>query len=175
MGGLKKLIKILVVVALAIGYLQWPRRSVRNFEEALKGSDPEKLKAMIDANAFAKSVISEMEEVMVVAAKGQPGAPSEDQIRSRLRRELEKVSSVNFEKHVDAMVKGMLRTSQLERKSEGSLEDSLQWEGPFTVSVGQENSDSRILFGFRGTGWKLSGVKMGKGDLSKVTAMMGQR
>jgi hypothetical protein len=172
MEGFKKLIKFLIVAAIGFGYYYWPKHSIQKFEAALLAGDVEKVKEMIDMDSFKKSAIDEAEEVAVAALKGKRGAPSEEQIRTAVRAEVEK--AMGSAAGTDGMVRQMIASAKMNaHKSTMNSGGWPKWHGPFSVSVGEADGDSRAIFGFRGlNGWKLTGMKLGKGDLKK--AMAGQ-
>jgi hypothetical protein len=169
MEGFKKLIKVLIVAAIGFGYHQWPKRCIRNFEAAILAGDVEKAKEMIDMEALQKSMAEQAEEAAVAALAGKKGAPSEDQIRSMVRSNLNSPQG-KAELNPDAMVRAMIASAKA-HAHKSNMEGSPTWEGPFSVSVRDVSGDSRAIFRFRGlNGWKLAGFEIGKGDMKRFKA-----
>ena len=171
-----KLIRWLLVLALAVGYFLWPYHATKKFGQAVKERDAATIEKMVDVAAIRESLIELVIEAAVARAEQtRPGSGN------AMRAQLLKVTeSSAFQKYMEQAMKPealskMMASGQTSAKGSESMWRNEKWKSPIEFSVQDLTSEARAIFKFRGLGWKLCGIELPKSQLANFASMAGAR
>jgi hypothetical protein len=174
-----KYVRRLILLALIAGYFLWPYQQVKKFGQAVAARDTSTVAGMIDEVAFKESIKELVIEATVfMKEQSLPAGVRFDKAEERGRIHAQMKSSA-FTSAFDHVLKPeriarMLFAGQDLSEAHGTGSTpwrNEKWHSPVTFSVQDLNSDARVIFKFRGTGWKLAGFAIPAKDLGRFFPM----
>lgn len=172
-----KVVRWLLILALAAGYFLWPYQATRKFSEAIQAKDAETIKGMVDFDEMRESMMELMLETAMVAAE-QRGV-SKAQIEGSREKVRSMLESGPMKRQLDQYLTPEALTRMLAsgpgQQQNGSGFRNEKWISPIAFSVQDRDSDARAIFKFRGLGWKLCGLEVPKAELNRLAGMAAAR